>query len=118
PQALLPPPGGFAEKGNKKGKGPDPKDPKGTTSAPAPMTTTPSTVEGFLKEFGKNDTTGGPRIVALGRDKEVDDHLQAAAKYTAGDGKDGDKEAKDKAEKAKEALAERKALDKANDAIT
>jgi Ca-activated chloride channel family protein len=123
PQALLPGPGGLGNKDKDK-KGPnDPKGPKGTTSAPAPTTpSTPTTVEGFLQVFGKSEppgqgATGGPSIVGQGRDKQLDDQLKAALKSPDGDVKGGEYESKDKAEKAKEALAEREALGKANDAL-
>jgi Ca-activated chloride channel family protein len=117
PQALLPLTGRGDEKGNKKGPA-DPKDPKGTTYAPVP--TTPATVESFLKVFGtpgmgstSGSGSGVPSIVALGRDKQVDDQLKREAKETG----DGSKKDKDKAEKAQEALDQRGALEKANDAI-
>jgi Ca-activated chloride channel family protein len=115
PQALLPAPGGFGEKDKRKG----PANPKGTTSVPPPPTT-PATVEVFLKTFGqpsKSDATGGPDIVGLGRTKQVSDQLEAESKYTAGDGKDGDKAAKEKSEKAKDALDQRRALLQASDAF-
>ncbi len=113
PQALLPV--GREENGKKKG----PADPKGTTSTPQPPAS-PKTVEGILKDLGKSipgQTTTSGSIVAGERTKQVDDQLKAESKYTAGDGKDGDKAAKEKAEKAKETLAQRDALDKANDAF-
>ena len=56
PQALLPVGCGGGENGAKKGIPSDPrKDPTGTTSGtPVPTITTPSTVEGFLKDLGKS----------------------------------------------------------------
>ena len=119
PQALLP----LTGQGEKGAKGPaDLKVPAGTTHAPVP--TTPATVEGFLKVLGKSttaqSTASGPApdvsIVASGRTKQVDDQLKLESKYTAG-GKDGDKGTKEQAEKARETLDQRAALDKANDAF-
>ena len=113
PQALQPV-GGKAKE-NKKGPG-DAKDPKAASSAP----TTPATVESFLKVFGTPDKgstigsgTGGPDIVALGCDKQVDDQLKRELKETG----DRSEQNKEKQENAQQKLEERRALLQSFDAI-